>query len=555
MAFLLPILILIPLINGAALLWTSGSKRETTEVSTGWPFMTAGVTLAAAVLLMYQVWVGAVTPSADQVINPTIVYAPQWFQIQLGSLAPLKMSLGADGIGASLVLLTTLVTLSVLMFASLTVRKNFSAYAGWTLLAEAGLLLVFLAMDLLSFYVGFECVLIPLFALIVLWGNDNPLAAAKRFILYTLAGSLPMMVALIAIIVKYKMPDGSFTILLTDLSANALAAIPNETAASQAGIFALLVLGLGIKMALLPLHTWLPATYKSSHSTTSALLAAVVLKMGLFGFLRLALPLTPLACLEYGPSVIAGLGALAIVYGGVAAFAQKDLRILLAYSSLSHVGFITLALFALTSVGFLGGSLQMFNHGVTTAAMFLLITSFAARRGTFQLDQGPLGLASQYPLLSVTLVFFVMAGIGMPMLNNFVGEYLALAAIYEKSSQFAVIGAFGIIIGACYSLNLVKILLFGTQNEESAGANPDVTLTGDMTTREALPMVVLAVVSLFIGVFPQTATTHLRADVEGLTNVYKRIEGNAALAADEREADGNLAYSATESPLASKVMQ
>ncbi len=435
MSMLLPLLILMPILGGLILLFARRSSL-TDAAGENAATLISLAALALSVLLVINVArlpAKIEAPASENVAGapqrdanaeaplPSIVakleFAPEWFRIRIPANATVsndgwQLRLGLDGIGAIMVLLTTLVTSCVLVIARTTVEKDRSDFAAWLLIASGCMLLVFMSMDMLLFYIGFELVLIPLFVLISGWGDRDATIAAKRFVLYTLAGSIPMVLALLGIAMMYSGTDG-WTIGFSELSLEAIRDVEKADQLSRQGwIFWLLVLGLGIKTAVLPLHTWLPTTYGAAHPTCSAFLAAVVLKLGLFGFLRLALPLVPNAVAANGPIVLGTLGAVAIVYGAMAALAQRDLRLLMAYSSLSHVGFITLGMFALNEEGLAGATLQMFNHGLTTAAMFLLMACLAVRRGSMRWDEGSRGIANNYPRLAFFLVFFVIAGRG-----------------------------------------------------------------------------------------------------------------------------------------------
>ncbi|MFO1064430.1 MAG: NADH-quinone oxidoreductase subunit M [Pirellulales bacterium] len=523
---LLPMLVLLPLIGGGVLLFFASRDSDVL------PARRAALALAGITLILSLVLSGdalrrmsrMVIPSEDQIVAPVISFQPPWLQVSLNGSQSLQLALGVDGLGIAMVLLTTIITFAVLLFASQSVTDRFSQYAGWTLLAESGLLLVFASMDVLSFYIGFELALLPLLALIGGWGSGDSIAAAKRFVLYTLAGSIPMIVGIVGIVLKYS-GDAGPTVLFADLSQRAVAALPTETVGAQVCIFALIVFGLGIKMALLPLHTWLPTTYVSSHPTTAALLAAVVLKLGLFGFLRIALPLLPVATAEYGPSVLGVLGTAAIVYGALLALSQTDLRLLLAYSSLSHVGFITLGLFALNEEGIAGGALQMFNHGITTGAMFLLAGCIIARRGTADLEKGAKGIASTYPRLALLFVFFTIAGAGMPCLNNFVGELMTLTGMFARNPLLAAVGTLGVVFGAWYSLRVVRDILFGELVEPK---QQHLTSKCDLTPSEWAPAACLAALCIFIGVYPQYTLSILSRDTNRIAHVYGQPAASSA---------------------------
>ena len=541
---LLPVLILLPLLGGFALLLARRGAMTDSVGERLASLIGLATFVLSIVLVASLINAPAPTPPADAsvvgsalpTILPKLQYAPDWLRLELPATATLttggwQLRLGLDGIGATMVLLTTLVTCCVLIIARRTVERDRSDFAAWLLVATGCMLLVFMAMDLLLFYIGFELVLVPLFVLIAAWGGRDGTAAAKRFVLYTLAGSIPMVLALLGISMLYG-STGDWRIGLSELSLQAAerASDPNQVAA-QSWIFWLLVLGLGIKTAILPLHTWLPTTYGASHPTCSAYLAAVVLKLGLFGFVRIALPLVPGACAVYGPAVLGTLGAVAIVYGALAALAQRDLRLLMAYSSLSHVGFITLGLFALNSEGIAGATLQMFNHGLTTAAMFLLMACLVARRGTARWDEGSRGIAGHFPRLAFFLVFFVVAGAGMPGLNNFVGEFLALTAMISVYPVLTAIGSLGILLGAWYAFRLTQHILFGrydegrridaTERSPLAGRNESAgqLQTQDLTMDQKAVFGPLALLSLLIGIVPMSAINIFQDDVERIAAV------------------------------------
>ncbi len=466
----------------------------------------------------------AIAPPPKASIQPRLEYSPEWFRLRIPanathSIDGWELRLGMDGIGSIMVILTALITCCVLVIAKSTIEKNRSDFAAWLLIASGCLQIVFLAMDLVLFYIGFELVLIPLFVLIAGWGDRDSAGAAKRFVLYTLAGSIPMVLALLGIALIHS-PDRDWLIGFEQLSE---LAAQNALEPGQVGkqfiIFCLLVLGLGIKTAVLPLHTWLPTTYGAAHPTCSAFLAAVVLKLGLFGFLRLALPFVPNAVAAYGPWVLGTLGAVAIVYGAMAALAQKDLRLLMAYSSLSHVGFITLGMFALNVEGIAGATLQMFNHGLTTAAMFLLMACLMVRRGSQRLDEGSRGIANHYPKLAFFLVFFVVAGAGMPGLNNFVGEFMAMTAMINVYPVLTGIAALGIVLGAWYALRMTQNILFGKYD---AGKRTEVTghlQSDDLSFEQKAVFGPLAILSIVIGVMPLGLLHFFRSDAERLAAV------------------------------------
>jgi NADH-quinone oxidoreductase subunit M len=532
----LPLIVVLPFVAGVGLLVARrGQMSEKFGESVG--LITVCVTLFLALLSGMNLLSGTAA-EGNSVIHPSLEFSPSWLALRLPSMTAThaggwQLSLGLDGIGLSMVMLTAIVSLAVLLISQTTVTHHRSDFGAWILLAMSGLMLVFLSMDLILFYVGFELTLVPVFALIAHWGDKDASVAAKRFVLYTLAGSIPMVIGVLGIALLYN-GDG-WTASLPELSKRAAAQASNvDMTQSQAWVFGFLVLGLGIKMALLPVHTWLPKTYGSSHPTAAAFLAAVVLKLGLFGFVRLALPMLPLACETYGPPVMGLLGAVAIVVGALMALAQTDILRLLAYSSLSHVGFVTMGLFSLNAEGINGGVLQMFNHGITTAAMFLVVSCLIARRGTPKTDLGSLGLASRYPHLAAFMIFFTAAGAGVPGLNNFAGETLTLTAMIAKNPAIAAIGVLGVILGAWYSFRLVQGLLLG-QDEPDRKHDVAELAHRDISAPEKSVFACLALICLVIGVYPQLAIDVIKRDANQLGEVVDTAQKSLALHSSEQQ--------------------
>ncbi len=528
LSMILPTIVLMPLAVGIGLLLARRCCL-TDAVGEAIGLITASVLLMLSILGYVAVGWGTGDVESGAVIVPRLEFAPSWLSLRLPSViatAPSgwQLSLGLDGIGLSMVVLTAIVTLSVLVVARSTVTHDRSDFGAWTLFAVSGLMLVFTSMDLILFYIGFELALIPLFALIAFWGDKGADLAAKRFVLYTLAGSIPMILGILGIAGLYT-NQNEWTASLPELSKRAAASASDfSLLRDQTWILSFLVLGLGIKMALIPFHTWIPKTYGSCHATAGAFLAAVVLKLGLFGFVRLALPMVPLACEKYGPTVLGTLGAIAIVVGALMALAQTDLRRLLAYSSLSHVGFVTMGLFALNEEGISGGLLQMFNHGITTAAAFLAASCIISRRGTSELNHGSRGLATLYPKLSAFMIFFLVAGAGAPGLNNFVGETLTLTAMIARQPLVAALGALGIVLGAWYSFRLIQNLLFGEEVLDRHNESARSKSKGDIGVFEKGVFGFFSVLCLVIGIYPQAAINVIARDARQLGQVSSVAE-------------------------------
>jgi NADH-quinone oxidoreductase subunit M len=540
MNLLVPSLVVIPFVVGLGLLI---ARRRGLSERIGEAIGVATAVLLVLLTLCLYPAIGSSSLAADQalVIAPSLQFAPSWLSLHMPAVMGLnetgwQLSLGVDGIGFMMVLLTAIVTLAVILVSRTTISRDRSDFGAWILFATSGLMLAFTAMDLVLFYVGFELALIPLYPLIAQWGEKDASAAAKRFVLYTLAGSIPMILGLLGIAQLYA-DDAGWTVSLPELSQRAAAAASNvELLRPQRWIFAVLLLGLGIKMALMPLHTWLPSTYGACHATAGAFMAAVVLKLGLFGFIRLALPMVPQACEMYGPTVMGSLGTTAIVAGALMALAQSDLRRLLAYSSLSHVGFVTLGLFALNEEGISGGVLQMFNHGITTAAVFLAASCVIARCGTSKLSEKHQGIASRYPKLGFFMIFFLAAGAGVPGLNNFVGETLTLTGMFARQPVIAGLGTLGIVLGAWYAFRLIQTLLFGESDHERSHDVVGSKAIGDIGVREKSVFGGLAVLCLGIGIYPQLALNLFRHDARSLgQNVVQAEQNVTAILLVERK--------------------
>lgn len=538
---LLPAIILTPIVGAVAilLLFRNDPKRGPLAACA-----VAALTLVLSISLASKVSKAPLPTGENGPVSPRVSFSPDWLSIDLpiitgGKKVHWPLWLGVDGPGLAMVLLTSLVTLSTLLVSSRLIDHRATDYAAMILLTSAGMLGVFLSMDLLLFYIFFELTLIPLLVLITVWGEKGTAwPAARKFLLYTLAGSIPMVVGFAGIVFAVTDSAGIDATVSIPAIAKAVAhqhvefnhaagAVSDKllsAESTQCWFFGLIFLGFGIKMALLPFHSWLPTTYSSSHPTTTAILAAVVLKLGIFGFLRVALPLLPLAVEDYAIPLIGSLGAAAVVFGALVALAQRDLRLLLAYSSLSHVGFITLGLFSLTVEGASGATLQMVNHGLTTAALFLLAAVLIDRRRSSDLESAPLGLASIYPRLAVLFVFFTLAGTGVPGLNNFVGEVLAISGMLSRSPILAVVAATGIVLGAWYALRLVQRLLFGKPNLGVLAGYRG----ADLGLRELSSLLPIAGICLAIGVAPNWAMNVIEPDVKALVAQFEPVPGGNA---------------------------
>jgi NADH-quinone oxidoreductase subunit M len=419
--------------------------------------------------------------------------------------------LGIDGISLWMVLLTTFL-MPVSVLASWNITKRVKVFHIVMLLIETGMLGVFLSLDLILFYVFWEGMLIPMYVLIGVWGYQRRVYAAVKFFLYTLAGSLLMLAGIIAL---YFLGDRTF-----DLEKLIALDIPLDR---QMWLFGAFFASFAIKVPIFPFHTWLPDAHTEAPTAGSVLLAGVLLKMGAYGFLRFSIPLFPDAGAEFA-GWLALLGVIGIVYGGVVSVAQRDIKRLVAYSSVSHLGFVVLGIATLTVVGTSGSVLQMVNHGLSTGALFLLVGMLYERSHTRAIaDFG--GLSKAMPLYAGIFLFVSLSSLGLPGLNGFVGEFLILSGSYPVSRILTIVGAFGIVLAAIYLLWAYERVFTGAERLPHRGRRSH---WRDMSKRElALVAPVLAVI-LLIGVYPKPFLDRIEPSVEKLIQTANQPEARLA---------------------------
>jgi NADH-quinone oxidoreductase subunit M len=467
-------------------------------------------------------------------VEPRFSVAYQWFTYGDDSAttpgaAPLRFELllGLDGISLALIVLTTVLTVSCVLISWESIRERAAGFYASLLLLEAGLMGVFCAFDLVLFYVFFEFTLVPLFFMIGIWGGPQRRYAAIKFFLYTLVGSLVTLVGLVGLVLTAATAGVEMPSSIPEI-ARWLADDPLSRP-WQVALFLAISAGFMVKVPVFPLHTWLPLAHVEAPTAGSVLLAGVLLKLGTYGFLRLCLPMFPYACQSIGVPLVAALAVAGIIYGSFCALAQRDIKKLVAYSSVAHLGFCMLGLFALNRAGLAGGVLQMVNHGLSTGGLFLLVGMIYDRYHTRQLDDLG-GLAARLPLLSLAMVFIAMASIGLPGLNGFVGEVLSLAGMFKSHPIYAVLGTTGVVLGAWYLLTMIQQAFFGPLREPAHESEH----IQDMNAREMFAIVPICALCLWIGVMPQPLLDTIRPDIDAVAQLYERnSEGVAASRASQ----------------------
>lgn len=413
----------------------------------------------------------------------------------------IRYTLGMDGISLLMALLTAFVTVIALAVSWQGIRERVALHYALLLIMETGIMGVFLSLDLFLFYLFWEVMLVPMFFLIGIWGHGRRIYSAVKFFLYTLFGSLLMLLAIIGVYLIHGGESGSYTFALPAL-------IQTRIAPDVAGwLFAAFLLAFAIKVPVFPLHTWLPDAHTDAPTAGSVVLAGLLLKTGAYGIIRFGYPLFPQAAVSFAP-LITVLAVIGIIYGSWVAYAQDDMKRLVAYSSVGHMGFVALGIAAWTPVSLSGAVLQMVNHGVTTGALFALVGMLDERAGTREIGAFG-GLWGKVPIFSSFFLLLNMASAGLPGLNNFAGEFLILAGSFRVSPLAAVLAFIGIIFSLVYTVRLVQKLLFATEQRSL----PLV----DISLREGGILTVLAFAAVYLGVHPAPLLGLLRVPVGLLT--------------------------------------
>ena len=406
--------------------------------------------------------------------------------------------LGVDGISLWLVVLTGV--LFPISLVGPVVNDNVKSYVAWLLVLEAACMGTFLALDLFVFFVFFEIVLVPMYFLIAGWGHGRREYAAMKFFLYTLAGSAFLLVGMLALVVLHAQ-DNPLTFDLATLAADPL------TGGTAKWLFVAFAIAFAVKTPLFPLHTWLPDAHTEAPTAGSVILAGVLLKMGTYGLLRFGLELFPQAAVDLAPWLLT-FSVIGIIYGAIVAAVQTDLKRLVAYSSVAHLGFIVLGTFALTNQGLSGAVVQMVNHGISTGALFLLVGMIYERRHTRAIAELG-GLQRSAPVMAGVFTVVMLSSIGLPGLNGFIGEFLVLIGTFSVHRWWAVAGTLGVVLAAVYLLWAYQRVFHG----EPEGDNATMP---DMVWREKVVMLPLLALIVFIGVYPKPVLDRINPSVDRL---------------------------------------
>ncbi|MDW8267345.1 MAG: NADH-quinone oxidoreductase subunit M [Gemmataceae bacterium] len=469
--------------------------------------------------------------------TPEQPHATTWDLVPIGP-GVVQFYIGLDGLNIWLVVLTGVLMLPAVLVSWRHITERVHEFFAWLLLLQTAMLGIFLAFDIVLFYVFFELSLVPLFFLIGIWGGPERRHAARKFFIYTLAGSVLTLLGVIAVVLACYERHGELTFSLPRLVEIVHSRLgldsPEERAYwgnVQFWVFLALTAGFAVKVPLVPLHTWLPLAHVEAPTAGSVDLAGVLLKVGAYGFLRLCVPLAPDASLGLGLPLVTGLAAIGVLYGAYCAYSQDDIKKLVAYSSVSHLGVCMLGMFALNVVGVAGSLMQMVNHGLSTAGLFLLVGMLYERYHTRKIsDFG--GLAARLPLLGCFMVFICLSSVGLPGLNGFIGEALVLLGIFEHQwarGQFpwlAVIGASGMVLGAWYLMTMLQRVFFGPVREPTVAGHDGPSR--DLSLREVATLAPVAILCVVIGVYPQPMLDAMRSEVQVIADIAQRARERMA---------------------------
>ncbi len=509
--WILPALLALPLLGAAAIIAggrrTADQEDEVTSGAAHRPRTLASWVFAVELLLSAGLW---------WAFDPAVSGWQQQFDIAWIPSWGVRFTLGLDGIALMVVLLTTFIMLLACVGSFTSVRHKTSSYYALLLVLTTGMLGVFMALDLFLFYMMWEAMLIPMYFIIGIWGGERRIYATLKFFIYTMIGSLLMLAGIIYLGIAAQDPMTG----VPNFSYDTIMSTARIAPQAAYWLFGAFFLAFAVKVPMFPFHTWLPDAHVEAPTAGSVILAAIMLKLGTFGFIRLAVPLFPGAALD--PTVrniILVLAVIGIVYGALVSLVQPDFKKLVAYSSVSHLGFVMLGIFALTVQSVQGSLMVMINHGISTGALFFLIGMLYERRHT-RLIEAYGGLARVMPLFSAMLVFVSLSSIGVPGTNGFVGEFLVLLGAYRTFPVFAVIAATSVIIAAAYLLWAIQRILFNALDKVENEHVPD------LNRRELLLMAPLLAAIIWMGVYPAPVLRRMQPAAE---QFVRTVEARAAM--------------------------
>lgn len=419
--------------------------------------------------------------------------------------------LGLDGISLWLVVLTTFLTPVIILGSWESISTKVKGFHASLLILETAMIGSFLAMDAILFYVFFELSLVPMYFMVGIWGGTRRVYATLKFFIYTMLGSLMMLLAIIYLMYAHHDTVGLFSASLLDFYKLQIPFVAGTFLNPQTLLFFAFALAFAIKVPMFPLHTWLPDAHVEAPTPGSVILAGVMLKMGTYGFMRFVIPLFPEAA-GYWAWLFIFLGLVGIVYGALVAMVQPDIKKLVAYSSVSHMGYIIVGLFAMNVYGATGGLYQMLNHGVSTGALFLLVGMIYERTHSREIVKYG-GLAKALPIFTILFLIVTMSSIAVPMTNGFVGEFLILLGTFEVSRVYGVVAVTGVVLGAAYMLWMVKRVFFGPAGELVKDDHHPLV---DLNLREIVVMAPLIVLVFWMGLFPNHFLDYSKASIEHL---------------------------------------
>jgi NADH-quinone oxidoreductase subunit M len=459
-------------------------------------------------------WIANVVTAAGFLVSVPLWfwYNPQNPEYQFVERLPWIPSIGADyflgvdGFSVLLILLTTLMGFIACLSSWTAITERVKEYYVFLLVLQTGMLGAFMALDFLLFFLFWEVMLVPMYFLIGIWGSANRLYSAIKFFLYTLVGSVVMLLGILALYFSYQAATGVYTFDITRYQAH------NFPTDLQWWVFLALFLGFAIKVPMFPFHTWLPDAHTDAPTAGSVILAAVLLKMGTYGFIRFSLPILPEASRQFVPLMVT-LSIIGIIYGALVAMAQRDWKRLVAYSSVSHMAMVMLGMFALNPVGITGSIVQQLNHGISTGALFLIVGIVYERRHTREISEYG-GLSKVMPVYAAVFLLMTMSSIGLPALNGFIGELLILQGVFAVSMAWAAVAGAGIVLGAAYMLWLYQRTMFGKIE------NPKNEALADLGIREFALFAPLIVLAVWIGLYPKPFLDRLNTSV---TRVVARV--------------------------------